>query len=131
MTCMCADGRAQKGASPGTSVSGSPRSEESSQTACSRPMGGKVKPHKGRPAKNADLHGFSAMGLFNDSIQDALIPDPPAGNNLQQHLLSPDGSAFQDESEGALINLGTAIHSEVLFLMPFQAAPGMHLHMPL
>ena len=131
MTCMCADGWAQKGASRKTSASGSPRSEESSQTACSRPVGGKVKPREGRAAKNTDLHDFTAMGLFNDSMQDALIPDPPAGDNLQQHLLSPDRSAFQDESEGALINLGTAIHSEVLFLMPFQAAPGMHLHMPL
>ena len=121
MTCMCADGWARKGASPRTSASGSPRSADSSQTACSRPVGGKVKPCEGRPAKNTDVHSFTAMDLFNDSHQDAFIPDPPAGNDLQQHLLkgpSPDGSAFEDEREGALINLGTAIHSEVLFLMP-------------
>ena len=84
MTCMCADGWANKGASLRTSASGSPRSEESSQTACSRPVGGKVKPGKGRPAQNTDLHGFTAMDSFNDSHQDTLNPIPQratASNN--------------------------------------------------
>ena len=124
MTCLCADGWAQDGAFPSTSDSISPRSEESSQTACSLPLGGKVSPWRKGPAESADIHGFLAMDLFKDSCQAAPISEPPASYDLQQHLrllegLSSDGSNFPDASKGGLINLGTAAHSEVVFLAPF------------